>query len=497
MRKQWIRMLAIVLALLFLCALLPADRTDAADAAAEDLSKQCKYGGNLSVHAERLIDKDVESAQRVAKGKYISIEWKDTVPARSVFLSFYYEPVAYTVSQYNASGSLLSETEGTLLWNNLFVLEEGARKITIRATADNFAICTLQVYGEGDVPDYHPFEPTPEKADYMLIAMHPDDDVLFLGAIIPTYGVQRGYEGVAVYLGTRMRIRRQEAMNGAWIMGLRTMPVFGGFPDIPPDYYEKFKNTFTKDDVIRYVVTILRQYRPEVVVSQDLNGEYGHWQHKLLAQGILEAVPLAADPSYQPKKYPKYEPWQVKKVYLHLYPDNKIKLNARVPIEGLGGKTAFEVATEAFQCHKSQMPSRHSVQDQGIYSLTDFGLAYTAVGPDTPGVNDMFENVDPASLSVTPSPVPTEQPTDTPAPSETPEPTEQPTETPEPTEQPSEQPTQTPQPSEPPIEPTPDATPAPETEEQDFGTVFLLVGGGLVILLLILLAALLVIRRRR
>ena len=268
--------------------------------AAGNLSERCAYGGDFTVHKDRLIDDDFESAQRVPKGKSITVAWSDDVPARSVFLSFYFDPVGYSVSQFDADGVVLSETEGTLLWNNLFELDPNARRIAVQAQADNFAICSLYVYGEGEVPDYHPFAPTPEKADYLLFAMHPDDDVLFLGAIIPICGVQQRYEGIAVYMGTRLRIRRQEALNGAWTMGLRTLPVFGGFPDIPMDYYRQFSHTFTKDDVVRYAVTVLRTYRPEIVITHDLNGEYGHWQHQVLAQGVAEAVPLAADPNYQP-----------------------------------------------------------------------------------------------------------------------------------------------------------------------------------------------------
>ena len=497
MRNNRLRKIAILLALLFVCALLPL-QGDAEDSYAENLSAKCKYGGSISVHKDRLIDEDFESAQRVAKGKYLSIEWSDAVPARSVMLSFYYDPVAYTVTQYDAKGTTLLESEGTLLWNNLFELETDARKIVIRADENDFAICSLYVYGEGTVLDYHPFEQTPEKADYMLIAMHPDDDVLFLGAIIPTYGVQRGLEGVAVYMGTRLRIRRQEALNGAWIMGLRTLPVFGGFPDIPPEYYNKFKNTFTKDDVVRYIVTILRKYRPEVVVSHDLNGEYGHWQHKLLAEGVLEAVPLAGDPTYQPTGYPEYEAWEVKKLYLHLYPEHKIQLDARVPIEGLGGKTAFDAATEAFQCHQSQLPSRHSVQDQGIYSLTDFGLAYTTVGADTPGVNDMFEHIGSEAVSTA-----TEEPTEEPIETPNTEPTEQvaePNETAKATEEPTEPPTEQPtQQVEAAHTQAPEATTQPAAEEKpnESGRILLFAGGGLVALLVVLVIALLIVRKRR
>ena len=81
------------------------------------------------------------------------------------------------------------------------------------------------------------------------------------------------------------------------------------------------------------------------------------------------------------------------------------------------GTTAFtkkikpvEIAAAAFQCHQSQMPSRHSVSNEGVYSLSDFGLAYTAVGPDTPGVNDPFEHIDPATIHGVGTPATTQTP---------------------------------------------------------------------------------------
>ena len=123
MKNGLIRKTAILLVLLLVWMTLPLQRSDAEDQWAENLSGQCKYSGTVSVHKDRLTDDDFESAQRVAKGKTISIEWNDSVPARSVLLSFYYDPVMYTVMQYDAKGTLLSESEGTLLWKNGCVVD--------------------------------------------------------------------------------------------------------------------------------------------------------------------------------------------------------------------------------------------------------------------------------------------------------------------------------------------------------------------------------------
>lgn len=513
MPLRLLRKVCVLIAILIAAIGLQFDSIAEEEEQAENLSSKCRYTADFSLHEERLRDSDYDTVQRVNKGKTLSISWNDDIPVASVYLSFYSAPVPYTVMQYSSDGTKLSEEPGILLYNNLIEVLPETRKVSIRAEEDNCSFCSLYALGQGTISDYHPFATTIDKADYMTFAMHPDDDVLFLGAIYPIYEADRGLSGISMIMSTKLpekfqRERRQEDMNGAWVLGLKTQPVFGGFPDIPQDYYNKFHHTFTKDDVTRYAVTMIRTYRPEVVMTQDLNGEYGHWQHKVLAQGVLAAVPLAADPSYQPKGYPKTEPWEVKKLYIHLYDQNKLTLDIDRPITALDGKSAFETAQQAFLMHPTQTRKDNHHVSKTEYSLTEFGLAYTTVGEDTPGVNDMFEHIDPDMLSVTPTPEITPEPT----PEITPEPITPEPVTPEPTPTPepylvSE--TETNEPSTAPIvheieeEPTALPEPAPsadiQTTEPDdsIGSTFFLIGGGLILLLIILIVLLILARKRR
>lgn len=454
--KRIAALLALILLGMALFSVPGIARAEETATAAQNLTKQCKLDGTCGSGVKRLGLADKEEACRIAKGKYASLSWKDDVPVETVYIAFYYTPVPYTVEEYDAAGNLVNTVSGnTSRWNDVITVTDATRSVRVcPAGSEEVVLNSLYAYGAGEVPDFHPFEPTPEKADYMLFAMHPDDDVLFLGGLIPTYTAAEGRECVMVYMATRVRQRRDEAMNGAWTMGLRTQPVFGGFPDIPENLRTELGKTFTKKDILPYIVEQLRRYKPEVVVTQDVNGEYGHWQHKLLVEAVREAVPLAADPAYEPESAGKYGTWEVKKLYLHLYAQNKIRIDVTKPIEALGGKTAVQAATEAFQCHVSQLPSRHSVKNSGIYSLSDFGLSYTTVGEDTRGVNDMFEHIDPAVLKTNATPAPVETPAPTPEPSAEPTATPGPEATPAPT--PSPAPTPTPAPAE---------TPVPASEE--------------------------------
>ena len=64
-----------------------------------------------------------------------------------------------------------------------------------------------------------------------------------------------------------------------------------------------------------------------------------------------------------------------------------------MPLSRFDGQTALEMAKQGFKCHVSQREF-FSVSDRGMYDCRKFGLAYTTVGYDTAGENDMFEHVD-------------------------------------------------------------------------------------------------------
>ena len=83
--------------------------------------------------------------------------------------------------------------------------------------------------------------------------------------------------------------------------------------------------------------------------------------------------------------------WDVPKTYLHLWDENPIRLNCRKPLDAFGGRTAVEAAALAYTKHVSQQWCWFYVSDDYEYSIADFGLYRTTVGPDTG--NDMMESL--------------------------------------------------------------------------------------------------------
>lgn len=475
---------------------------------AENLSASCTY--QLSFKASRaeasLKDDDTETHQKFKAGASLTLSWADTLQPSFVYLQWTVLPESYSFTEYDASGKKIDEViSSPFRFNEVLFLNEETVKVVI-GSEGVMDITTCRVYGPGEPPaDFHPYEPIPEKIDYLIIAMHPDDDVLFMGGIVPTLS-ERGLTGIILYMGTRMRERCDEALNGAWIMGEKYHPILAGFPDIPNTtyYYDKFQNTFRITDIEKYLVGIIRQYQPELIFSHDTEGEYGHWQHKRLSKAVQLAVKDCADPAYDKKSAEQYGTCEVKKCYLHLYKNDPITVSMTVPLSSFGGRTAMEIATEAYTCHESQHNGNHEVTNKGIYSLENFGLFYSTVGKDEKG-GDFLENIDPSLLTYVaptpeptaePTPEPTHEPTPAPTPEPTAEPTAQPTEvpTPEPTAEPTPEPTAAPTP-----EPTAEPTALPAEPQKASGnpiTVIILVLAGLLVLT-VLLFIITLLRKRR
>lgn len=101
--------------------------------------------------------------------------------------------------------------------------------------------------------------------------------------------------------------------------------------------------------MLSYTTSSIRRFKPLVVVTQDLNGEYGHGGHMLFSHAVAESVESSSEPSYFPDSASKYGTWDVPKTYLHLYSDNKITMNLRLPLSRMGNRTSIEVQTAAYK----------------------------------------------------------------------------------------------------------------------------------------------------
>lgn len=256
-------------------------------------------------------------------------------------------------------------------------------------------ICDIRAYAQGELPDdVQVWKPVCDKADILLLSSHADDEILFFGGILPEYAGERELNVQLVYFSNYFDgtvIREHEKLDGLWTAGVRNYPVNADFPDLYADDLDAAKKIFGYEETLSFVVEQIRRFQPQICVAQDTDGEYGHGTHMLTSAAMQEAVTISMDSSQYPESAALYGVWDVPKTYIHLYDENAISLDCRKPLSKFGGKTALDVAKEAYEQHVSQQWCWFYVSDTNKYSIADFGLYRTTVGADTG--NDMMENL--------------------------------------------------------------------------------------------------------
>ncbi len=349
------------------------------------------------------LDRDFETMWKSGKERRANLEITSPVPVYGIYLcngTEKLEPWVVEIKE-GKEWKIAARAEG--VYGHEFVSLEGLTHFRIRleSTAQKvFAITELYLLGEGDIPDWvQRWQPQHEKADLMILVGHPDDEMLFFGGMIPTYAGEKGMNVVVCYLTCNTPGRRSELLNGLWYCGVRNYPDIGNFWDkyslkLKPQY-----DAWGKATVLNYVTGLIRRYKPEVIATQDVNGEYGHGAHRVCADACLQCVTLAANPDKYKTSADEWGVWQPKKLYIHMYKKNKVEFDWDIPLESQNGKTGFETAVEAYKMYVSQQQPQYRVEPRDSEkSCYLFGLAYTAVGPDVKK-NDPFENIDPSTLT--------------------------------------------------------------------------------------------------
>ena len=144
---------------------------------------------------------------------------------------------------------------------------------------------------------------------------HPDDES-FSGAGLAGWCLTRGIDVVLV-CATRgeagkagdpavsgaptdlARAREAELREAARIIGINHLHLL--------DYRDRELSDAPPAEIRRQLVTLLRQYRPDVVLTFDANGFNAHPDHVAISRFTTDALAAAADPRWLPESGPAHE----------------------------------------------------------------------------------------------------------------------------------------------------------------------------------------------
>ena len=167
----------------------------------------------------------------------------------------------------------------------------------------------------------------PNQLKLMCLLAHPDDESLGMGGTLAKYAA----EGIETYLVTATRgergwfgdeednpglealgkMRETELRNAAKELGIREVKFL--------DYLDGDLDQADPAEAVAKIVTHLRRVQPQVVITFDPNGAYGHPDHIAICQFTTAAVLAAADPNYSDSS----SPHRVTKLYYMAWPHGK------------------------------------------------------------------------------------------------------------------------------------------------------------------------------
>lgn len=241
-----------------------------------------------------------------------------------------------------------------------------------------------------------------EKAgtDVMIVAVRPGDEYLYLNGILTEYCAERGYTAVVVYMTSRDETQREEAAAALCSLGVTTPPVFIGQPDVYAEDADTIAKVWDEKSALNGLIRAIRQYRPAVIVSHDLHGEYGDGANMLTARYVQRAVKYAAGTSADKESYTEFGAWSTLRLFLHLYEgEANVVINRTVPLEAFRRRSAAEVEQDVYDSFSEDYRYPLSAADP-VYGRAEYGLIYSDPSIKTlPQCNDLFSGLNPDCLN--------------------------------------------------------------------------------------------------
>jgi len=164
----------------------------------------------------------------------------------------------------------------------------------------------------------------------MTVHAHPDDEVLYTGGILAKYSRegartvlvtctlgQEGHPGDISAAGNNIgEIRRAELIAATKVLGVGKLHLLGykdsGKGRTDANNHPACFSRADEREAVGRLVRLIRLERPDVLISYDENGDYGHPDHIKAHRITVAAFYAAADSQAYPDEN---SPWEVSKLY--------------------------------------------------------------------------------------------------------------------------------------------------------------------------------------
>src|SRR5437588_7439939 len=220
------------------------------------------------------------------------------------------------------------------------------------------------------------------------------------------------------------QVREEEMRAAAEVLGVRNLWFLdyrdSGMAGTPENEDPRAFVRASSAEVVGKLVAIIRQFRPQVMVTFDESGAYGHPDHIAIYRHTTSAFHAAADAVQYPELGPAHA---VSKLYYGAFPRSSVRAMAEwmrsqnyessfrgldpeklgLPDELISVRLDVEPWQEtknrSWSMHRTQMDPNNAMArlpeevQRKWRSSEYFQLAATRVGPDVEGENDLFARV--------------------------------------------------------------------------------------------------------
>jgi N-acetyl-1-D-myo-inositol-2-amino-2-deoxy-alpha-D-glucopyranoside deacetylase len=239
-----------------------------------------------------------------------------------------------------------------------------------------------------------------EPLTLMAVHAHPDDEAIGTGGVLARYAAEgvrtvlvcctRGELGeiadpTVANVDNLAEVREAELRAGCALLNVSALHLLdyrdSGMIGTPENDDPRSFWRADLDEATGRLVALIRRYRPQVLITYDANGFYGHPDHIQAHRITVAAFDAASDPTRYPEQ--GLLPWAPSKLYYTTVPKSGIallserlrELDIEVPFEGDGepefgtpdeeitaaidARAFADAKREALAIHRSQVGVNH------------------------------------------------------------------------------------------------------------------------------------------